>query len=217
MIRLEGVSKHYETRYGERTVLSDINLQINRGEKVGIVGRNGAGKSTLLRILGGVTLPDVGTIVREMTLSWPIGADSGVQGSMTGLDNVKFICRIYGADIDRVLTFVQDFSELGKYINESVHTYSSGMKSRLNFALSLAIDFDCLLIDEGFSVGDQRFRDRGHEELLVKRKDRAMVLISHEPELIREICDAAYVLVEGHLHHFSEVKEAYLFYAETMK
>jgi capsular polysaccharide transport system ATP-binding protein len=198
-------------------VLHEINLQIAPGEKVGILGRNGAGKSTLIRIMGGVTLPDSGTITQEMSLSWPLGFDSGVQGTMTGLDNINFICRVYGVDAEVVLPFVADFSELGRYIREPVSSYSSGMKARLNFAMSMALDFDCMLIDEVLAVGDQRFKERCHEELLVKRKERALVLVSHEPGMIREICDSAYVLVEGHLHHFNEVEEAYLFYTETMQ
>jgi capsular polysaccharide transport system ATP-binding protein len=198
-------------------VLHEVNLQIAQGEKVGILGRNGAGKSTLIRIMGGVTLPDSGTITQEMSLSWPLGFDNGVQGTMTGMDNINFICRIYGVDVDEVLPFVENFSELGRYIYEPVRSYSSGMKARLSFAISMAIDFDCMLIDEVLAVGDQRFKERCHEELLVKRKERALVLVSHEPDMIREICDSAYVLVEGHLHHFNEVEEAYLFYTETMQ
>jgi capsular polysaccharide transport system ATP-binding protein len=217
MIRLENISKHYETTRGNKTVLHNINLQIAPCAKIGILGRNGAGKSTLIRIMGGVTLPDSGSITQEMSLSWPVGFDSGVQGSMTGMDNINFICRIYGVDVDEVLPFVADFSELGRYIYEPVSSYSSGMKGRLNFAISMAIDFDCLLIDEVLSAGDQRFRERCHEELLVKRKDRALVLVSHEPGMIREICDSAYVLVEGHLHHFNEVEDAYIFYSGTIE
>lgn len=217
MIRLENISKYYETTRGNKSVLHEINLLIAPGEKVGILGRNGAGKSTLIRIMGGVTLPDSGTITRDMSLSWPLGFDTGVQGTMTGMDNINFICRIYGVDVDEVLPFIEDFSELGRYIYEPVNSYSSGMKGRLNFAISMAIDFDCMLIDEVLAVGDQRFKDRCHEELLVKRKERSIVLVSHEPGMIREICDSAYVLVEGHLHHFNEVEEAYLFYTETMQ
>lgn len=217
MIRLENISKQYETTRGHKTVLHDVNLQIERGEKVGILGRNGAGKSTLIRIMGGISLPDTGTITQEMSLSWPLGFDTGVQGSMTGMDNVKFICRIYGIDADEALVFVEEFAELGRYIREPVRSYSSGMKARLSFAISMAIDFDCMLIDEVLAVGDQRFKERCQEELLVKRKERALVLVSHEPGMIREICDSAYVLVEGHLHHFNEVEEAYLFYTETMQ
>ena len=217
MIRLENISKSYETTRGHKTVLHDVNLQVDAGEKVGILGINGAGKSTLIRIIGGISLPDSGSITQEMSLSWPVGFDTGVQGSMTGMDNVKFICRIYGVDSKDIMVFVENFSELGRYIREPVRSYSSGMKARLSFAISMAIDFDCMLIDEVLAVGDQRFKERCREELLVKRKERAVVLVSHEPGMIREICDSAYVLVEGHLHHFNEVEEAYLFYTESMQ
>ena len=215
MIRLENISKSYETTRGHKTVLHDVNLQIDPGEKVGILGRNGAGKSTLIRIMGGISLPDSGTITQEMSLSWPLGFDTGVQGSMSGMDNIKFISRIYGVDFEDVMVFVENFAELGRYIREPIRSYSSGMKARLSFAISMAIDFDCMLIDEVLAVGDQRFKERCQEELLVKRKERALVLVSHESGMIREICDSAYVLVEGHLHHFNEVEDAYIFYTET--
>ena len=217
MIKLQNIAKHYETSHGFRTVLSAINLQVNPGEKVGILGRNGSGKSTLIRIMGGVTVPDEGEIIKEMSISWPLAFDSGIQGSLTGFDNVNFICRVYGADIDEVLPFVQDFSELGQYLYEPTRSYSSGMKARLNFAISMAIDFDCMLIDEVLAVGDARFKERCHEELLVKRADRAIVLVSHEPEMIRQICDSAYVLHDGHLHDFNDVDSAYVFYKEILQ
>jgi capsular polysaccharide transport system ATP-binding protein len=212
MIKLEGICKHFDYANGQRTVLDQVNLHIRPGEKVGILGRNGSGKSTLIRIMGGVTVPDAGTIVKEMSISWPLAFDSGFQGSLTGYDNVNFICRIYNTDIDKVLPFVQDFSELGRYLHEPTRTYSSGMKARLNFAISMAIDFDCMLIDEVLAVGDARFKERCHQELLVKRKDRAIVLVSHEPGMIREICDTAYVLVQNQLKSFADVDSAYEFY-----
>ena len=215
MIRLENISKQYETTRGHKTVLHDVNLQIDRGEKVGILGRNGAGKSTLIRIMGGISLPDTGTITQEMSLSWHLGFDTGVQGSITGMDNINFICRIYGVDVEDVLPFVESFAELGKDLYEPVRSYSSGMKARLNFAVSLSIDFDCMLIDEVLAVGDARFKERCFEELLVKRKERALVLVSHEADVIRDICDSAYVLLKGSLHHFDAVEDAYQFYNET--
>ena len=215
MIRLKDISKHYETNGGLKHVLKNVDLQINPGEKVGILGSNGAGKSTLIRILGGITLPDTGSITQEMSLSWPLGFDTGVQGSITGMDNINFICRIYGVDVEDVLPFVESFAELGKDLYEPVRSYSSGMKARLNFAVSLSIDFDCMLIDEVLAVGDARFKERCFEELLVKRKERALVLVSHEADVIRDICDSAYVLLKGSLHHFDAVEDAYQFYNET--
>lgn len=212
MIRVEAVSKSYEVRGGWRNVLHDINLNVDQGQKIGILGLNGAGKSTLIRLLGGITLPDAGTIERGMSISWPLALDGGFQGSLTGYDNLKFICRIYGADIDTVLPFVEDFAELGKYLYEPAKSYSSGMRSRLGFAISMAIEFDCYLIDETLAVGDERFRARCHEELIVKREDRALVLVSHQAETIRELCDKACVLHEQTLHHFDDIDSAYAFY-----
>ncbi len=217
MIRVEHVSKAYEVRGGHRTVLNDINLSVGRGQKVGILGLNGAGKSTLIRLLGGVTLPDEGTIERGMSISWPLALDGGFQGSLTGYDNLKFICRIYGAEIDTVLPFVQDFAELGKYLYEPAKSYSSGMRSRLGFAISMAIEFDCYLIDETLAVGDERFKARCHEELIVKRADRALVLVSHQADTIRSLCDTACVLHNQQLHHFVDVDEAYTFYRSIVQ
>lgn len=215
MITLEGICKYYPYAGGQRLVLNQINLQIRPGEKVGILGRNGSGKSTLIRIMGGVTVPDAGQITKEMSISWPLAFNSGMQGGLTGYDNINFICRIYNTDIDEVLPFVEDFSELGRYLYEPTLTYSSGMKARLNFAISMAIDFDCMLIDEILAVGDARFKERCHEELIVKRKERALVLVSHEHGMIREICDTAYVLKDGHLNHFDDVESAYRFYESS--
>jgi capsular polysaccharide transport system ATP-binding protein len=211
-MRVKGVSKSYEVRGGWRTVLNNINLVVERGQKIGILGLNGAGKSTLVKLLGGVSLPDEGTIERGMSISWPLALDGGFQGSLTGYDNLKFICRIYGADIETVLPFVEEFAELGKYLHEPSKSYSSGMRSRLGFAISMAIEFDCYLIDETLAVGDERFRARCHDELVVKRADRSLVLVSHEAETIRELCDRAYVLHEQTLHHFDDVDSAYTFY-----
>ena len=217
MIRVNGVSKSYEVRGGRRTVLHDINLVVERGQKIGVFGLNGAGKSTLIKLLGGVSLPDEGTIERGMSISWPLALDGGFQGSLTGYDNLKFICRIYGADIDMVLPFVEEFAELGKYLHEPVKSYSSGMRSRLGFAISMAIEFDCYLIDETLAVGDERFRARCHDELMVKRADRSLVLVSHQAETIRELCDRACVLHEQALHHFDDVDSAYTFYRSIVQ
>ena len=217
MIRVNDVSKSYEVRGGWRTVLYDINLVVERGQKIGVLGLNGAGKSTLIKLLGGVSLPDEGTIERGMSISRPLALDGGFQGSLTGYDNLKFICRIYGADIDTVLPFVEEFAELGKYLHEPTKSYSSGMRSRLGFAISMAIEFDCYLIDETLAVGDERFRARCHDELIVKRSDRSLVLVSHQAETIRELCDRACVLHEQTLHHFDDVDSAYAFYRSIVQ
>ncbi len=217
MIRVTDLCKAYRTSRGWNSVLENINLEIPPGLRLGILGRNGAGKSTLINLLGGVDVPDSGKIERSMTMSWPLAFSGAFQGSLTGLDNLRFICRIYDKDIDSVLPFVKEFAELDKYFYEPVKTYSAGMRARLAFALSMAIDFDCYLIDEVLAVGDGRFLNRCREELLVKRRDRAMVLVAHQATTIREVCDRASVLHDKKLHHFDDMDEAYEFYEELLK
>jgi capsular polysaccharide transport system ATP-binding protein len=212
MIELTGIRKSYSTRSGRHVVLDGVDLTIKPGEKVGILGRNGAGKSTLIRILSGAERPDRGSIRRGMSISWPLAFGGAFQGSLTGLDNLKFICRVYGADYRDKIDYVQDFAELGKYFREPVKTYSSGMRSRLAFAISMAVEFDCFLIDEIISVGDARFHEKCQAELFEKRRDRALVLVSHEVHNIREHCVLVFVLNEGRLNGFSDIDAAYAYY-----
>ena len=173
MIELRGVSKRYRVRNGWHTVFTDVDLQVRRGEKVGILGQNGAGKSTLIRLMSGSELPTLGTITRSMSVSWPLALASAFQGSLTGIDNIYFIARVYGVDARAIIPYVQGLSELGFYLREPVKSYSSGMRARLAFALSMAVEFDCFLIDEVIAVGDARFHDRCAHELFDKRRDRA--------------------------------------------
>ncbi len=214
MIRVENVSKLYKTRLGMRRVLDNVNLTVRRGEKIGILGLNGAGKSTLVRLIGGAELPSSGTISRGMSVSWPLAFHGGFQGSLTGLDNLKFICRVYKADYKRALPFVEEFSELGSYLQEPVKRYSSGMLARLAFALSMAVEFDCFLIDEIIAVGDARFQHKCNIELFEKRGDRAMIMVSHHDVFIRSFCNRAAVLVAGRMHIFEDVENALAFHAE---
>jgi capsular polysaccharide transport system ATP-binding protein len=212
MIEFVNVTKQYRVRNGVHTVFRDVNLEIAPGEKIGILGRNGAGKSTMIRLLSGAELPTRGRVLRYMSVSWPLAFGGAFQGSLTGKDNVRFICRVYGKDPATVMPMVEDFAELGRFLREPVKTYSSGMRARLAFAISLAIDFDCFLIDEVISVGDARFHQKCQTELFEKRKDRAMVIVSHEPHNIRERCDRACVLHAGTLHPFPDLDTAYAFY-----
>ena len=213
MLALEDVTKVYRTRKGARTVLDGINLQIGRGEKIGILGGNGAGKSTLIRLIGGAETPTRGTIRRGMSVSWPLAFGGGFQGSLTGMDNLRFICRVYGTDFKSSLPFVEDFSELGAYLREPLKNYSAGMRARLAFAISMAIEFDCFLIDEVMAVGDARFHEKCHIELFEKRKDRSMIIVSHVPEQVRTHCDTIYVLDQGRIQRFDNQDEAYDYYA----
>jgi capsular polysaccharide transport system ATP-binding protein len=212
MIRLQDVSKKYATRGGKRLVLDNLNFTLERGRHIGILGRNGAGKSTLIRLLSGAERPTSGRIARGMTVSWPLAFTGAFQTHLTGLDNLKFVCRIYDVDWRPLVPFVQEFTELGLYLNEPVSHYSVGMTMRLAFALSMAIEFDCFLIDEGLSVGDSRFGDRCHVELFEKRKDRSFILVSHDPKIIRMYCERAAVLYLGKLYEFEDLEDAYEFY-----
>jgi len=212
MIVVHGVTKVYGTRQGPRRVLDDVSLTVRKGERLGIIGRNGSGKSTLIRLLGGAELPTRGRITRDMSVSWPLAFGGAFQAYLTGMDNLRFVCRVYGVDYKQAIPFVEEFSELGSYLREPVRHYSSGMRARLAFALSIAIEFDCFLIDEVTAVGDSRFHDRCRAELFEKRKDRALILVSHDANTISANCDHAAVLVNGKLHAFDGVKEAQEFY-----
>ncbi|MDR3569730.1 MAG: ABC transporter ATP-binding protein [Syntrophobacteraceae bacterium] len=212
MIKVDGVSKIYYTRKGPRRVLDNICMEIRRGQKVGILGLNGAGKSTLVRIISGAELPSSGAVHHGMSVSWPLAFSGAFQGSLSGLDNLRFVCRVYNADYEKSLPFVEEFSELGPYLREPVKKYSSGMVARLAFALSIAVDFDCFLIDEIVSVGDSRFHGKCHTELFEKRKDRAMIIVSHNSGYIREHCDCAGVLLAGRLYMFDNVDAGLAFY-----
>ncbi len=212
MIRLEQVCKDYGTRAGPRRVLNNISMELGRGKHIGILGRNGAGKSTLVRLLSGAERPTSGRIHRDMSVSWPLAFTGAFQTHLTGLDNLKFVCRVYGVDWRPLVGYVEEFTELGIFMREPVAHYSMGMTMRLAFALSMAIEFDCFLIDEGMAVGDSRFGDRCHHELFVKRKDRAFILVSHDPNIIRAYCDRAAVLHLGRLYEFDTVDQAYAFY-----
>lgn len=216
MLILKNISKSYTTRTGPRLVLDNINLLVQNGEKMGILGRNGSGKSTLIRLISGAERPSSGIIERKMSISWPLAFGGAFQGSLTGLDNIKFICRVYDANSKAAIEYVEWFSELGVYLREPVKKYSSGMRARLAFAISMAVEFDCFLIDEIAAVGDSRFHEKCRIELFEKRKDRAMILVSHEPSFIREHCDHAAVLVNGKITIFDNLDKAFAFYHESV-
>ncbi|AMU04871.1 ATP-binding protein [Burkholderia cenocepacia] len=215
MIDLKDICKDYHTRQGKRRVLDKINLRVHAGEKIGILGRNGAGKSTMIRLISGAELPTEGKIRRNMSVSWPLAFGGAFQGSLTGMDNLRFICRVYGADAKAAEPFVQEFSELGYYLREPVKSYSAGMRARLAFAISMAIEFECFLIDEIIAVGDSRFHAKCHHELFERRRDRALIIVSHDAGYIREHCDRAAVLAQGKLHSFEQIDDAYAFYQNS--
>ncbi len=214
MIECRNIRKSYKSGHGRREILKGISFTIAKGERIALLGRNGAGKSTLIKQVGGVELPDSGQIIRGMTNSWPIGFNGGFQGSLTGYDNARFIARIYGKSYHEMRDFVADFTELGGALKQEVKTYSSGMRARLAFALSLAIEFDCYLIDEVILVGDNNFQRKCHEELFEKRADRAMIIASHDMETIQDVCNRALVIRNGEAEQFDDIASAVATYNE---
>lgn len=208
MIRFENVSKTYELRKFRKQVLQDVNFDLQRGDALAICGANGAGKSTLMRLIAGVEFATSGKITRGMRTSWPIGYTSCFQSSLTGADNARFIARIYGQSIDKVLDYVQDFAQLGPYFHQPISTYSAGMNARLAFGISLAIDFDCFLVDEVTAAGDERFRERCHNALIERRNRATLVMISHDPHTLRMYCSRGAVVHGGRIQMFETVDEA---------
>ncbi|MFM7532738.1 MAG: ABC transporter ATP-binding protein [Rubrivivax sp.] len=208
MLAFDNVTKRYPVSGGQHTVLDGVSFELMPGSHFGVLGRNGAGKSTLIRLLSGAELPSSGTVRRGMSVSWPLAFTGAFQGSLTGLDNLHFVARIYGVRPEAIRDYVEDFAELGRYFHEPVKTYSSGMLARLAFGLSMAIEFDCFLIDEVIAVGDSRFQRKCREELFGRRGDRAFVLVSHDPSMVREHCRQAGVLEAGRLRCFDDVEAA---------
>ncbi len=212
MIHLVDISKSYTTRMGDRIVLHPTTLTIPSNRGVAVLGRNGAGKSTLLRMISGIEEPDQGQVIRTVSLSWPLGFAGGVNPNMTGRQNIRFLARLNGADRATMEAFVEDFAELGVYLDERVITYSSGMRARLSFGISLAMDFDCYLVDEATSVGDQWFREKCLAAFNERRARSGLLMVSHNPGTIRQYCEIALVLTGGQLVPFCDLDEAVHFY-----
>ena len=203
-LELIDVHKSYPMLAGRKHVLRGITARIAKGERVGILGRNGSGKSTLMRLLSGIEAPTRGTIRRSMSISWPIGMAAGFQSSLSGLDNTRFIARIYGRPVQETVDYVESFAELGEYLRMPVNTYSGGMRSRLGLAISLAVEFDCLLVDEALSLGDSRFG-----RAFAARVARAgLILVTHFPTQVRQLCTRAAVMDQGTLTFYEDIDEA---------
>ncbi len=219
MIVVDNVHKRYRTEHGlGKWVLQGVNLTIPDGVSVGLVGGNGAGKSTLLRLIGGVDQPSKGRIVRHSRVSWPMGLGAGLEGSLTGRQNAKFVCRIHGADdIDERLNFVQDFAELGEAFDEPVKTYSSGMRSRLQFGLSLAFDFDVYISDEVTATGDAAFKQKAASAFKKVADKASMIMVSHGEGTLKEFCSAGIWLNQGKAYWFDDINEALSVYKDSYK
>lgn len=208
MIALRKVTKVYQTTKGPNVVLDRVTFRFPSDVNIGIVGRNGAGKSTLLRLLGGVEQPDSGTIIRRGRISWPLGFGGGFNGSLSGEENCRFVARIHGEDVDRVVAYARKFADIGNYFVMPVRTYSSGMRARLAFGVSMAIDFDTFLVDEVTAVGDADFRRKCRRVFKRRHGHAGLIIVSHQMRTIREYCDKCAILQDGQLRLFDSLDEA---------
>ncbi|WP_020175997.1 ABC transporter ATP-binding protein [Methyloferula stellata] len=208
MIQLDRIFKFYRTEGHVKIVLDHVSTVFESGRSYGLMGVNGAGKSTTLRLIAGTELPNSGRIRRSVRVSWPLGFAGGFHPLMTGRENIKFVARAYGEDIRKVIDFVEDFSELGDYVDVPVRTYSSGMMARLAFGLSMAIDFDCYLIDEITAVGDTRFQAKCRDAFNRRRENSDLIMVSHSMQTIKDYCDRGAVVVDGQIIAFESVDKA---------
>ena len=208
MIRLENASKKMHIKGSSKTILDGVSFVINRGKSVGLLGRNGAGKSTLLKLIAGTLRLDSGRIIRQGKISWPLGFAGTFQGNLTGEQNVRFVARIYGVNSDELLLYVEDFAELGPFFRAPVKTYSSGMKARLAFGLSMGVHFDYYLVDEVTAVGDSNFKRKCHTTFKEKLSDSDVIMVSHSTGTIRDYCSTGIVLEKGRVTYYDDVDDA---------
>lgn len=211
MIRIAGLTKTYRTQAGVHTVFENLECEIPAGAGLALLGRNGAGKSTLINILGGAEFADRGEVISDSRISWPVGLAGGFQPSLTARDNVKFVARLYAErhEVPIIVERVREFAEIGEYFDMPTRTYSSGMRSRVSFGLSMAFDFDYYLIDEVTSVGDPQFRKKCSAALKEKKtRGAGFVVVSHQMDIIREFCDTALVFGAGGARYYDKLEEA---------
>ena len=210
MIELKNVTKYFHTNVGKKYILRDVNMVLPE-VNIGILGRNGAGKSTLMRMLGKIEFPNHGQIASRNSFSWPLGLSGGFVGNMTGKANIKFVCGLYGKnekETQKIIEYVKEFSELGDYFDMPIKTYSSGMRGRLGFGLSLAFDFEYMIIDETLSTGDASFKKKAQDALKKKIQNCRILLVSHNMKTLSEMCEAGLLLDEGALYYYDDIDDA---------
>lgn len=208
MVRFENLSKSFYIRGKRLQVIDGLDLTLPAGRSLALLGRNGAGKSTLLNIISGLLKPDTGRVVVDGMMSWPVGLGGSFNGDMTGAQNTRFVARIYGLDTESLVGFVEDFAELGPHFHAPVRTYSSGMRARLGFGLSMGIRFDIYLIDETTAVGDARFSKKSRSVFLERIKTASAIMVSHQMNTVRAFCDSGLVLHEGKVAYFDDLEAA---------
>jgi capsular polysaccharide transport system ATP-binding protein len=211
MIQFQSVSKAYRTKKSKTVILDNFTGEFPSGHNIGLLGVNGAGKSTVLRLIAGTEHPDSGRIRRNAMISFPVNF-AAFKGNLSGRENCRFVARIYGVNVRSVERFVEEFAEIGRYFDMPITTYSAGMRSRISFGLSMAIDFDCYLVDEALSVGDGIFRARADALFEAKAKQANLIIVSHNPGTVRKYCDMGAVLSKGELKIFDKLEDAVTFY-----
>lgn len=216
MIEFRGVSKWYHTPHGRKIVLDGLDLTLPPGTKLGVLGRNGAGKSTLLGMIGGTIKPNRGVIVKRAAISWPLGLGGTYHQDLTGAQNVRFVARIYGVDTEALVAYVADFSELGDFMDMPVRSYSSGMRARLAFGMSMGVSFDWYLVDEITAVGDSRFKRKSLAVFRDRLQNAGLMMVSHSDRTIREYCTSALVLEGGRAVYYDDVSRALAVHERNM-
>lgn len=217
MIRLEKLTKVFVLRGARKVVANDISFVFPSRRAVGLLGRNGAGKSTMLQMIAGTVDPTAGRVVSNGSISWPVGFAGSFHRDLTGAQNARFIARIYGVDTDELSAFVEEFAGLGVHYHLPFASYSSGMRARLAFGVSMAVPFDTYLVDEVTAVGDASFRKRSSEVFRARMQSAGAVVVSHGMGQIRELCDCAAVLEDGTLTYFDDVEDAIALHEDNME
>lgn len=205
MIEFVDVSKFYPSKSGRKIILNEVSFRFPEHQNIGVLGRNGVGKSTLLRLIAGSELADAGQIIRRGKFSWPLGFSGGFNPELSGVENLRFVSRIYNADLQNVTEFVRGFSELGNAIYDPVRTYSNGMRAKLAFGLSLAIDFDVYLIDEVMAVGDAQFKKKSQSAFEERRKTSSLIIVSHDMRTVRDYSDVIIILDHHKLKVYDDI------------
>ena len=208
MIELHGVSKAYGTRDRRQVVLSGLSMLFDGSADIGILGHNGSGKSTLLRIIAGMERPDSGQVVRRARVSFPIGFAGAFHPNLSAHDNVRFLARLYRADIAGMVRFVREFAEIGAYFDRPLSTYSNSMRARVTFAASIALEFDVYLVDEITAVGDVAFKRKCMEAFAIRRRGAKVIMASQATTTIGRICQHGTILDGGRLRLFGSMSDA---------
>lgn len=220
MIVLDRITKSYPLTQGRHYVFKDLSFTFPEGANIGLVGPNGAGKSTLMNILGGIDIPDSGRVITNKSISWPVGLSGGLQGSLTARDNVKFVSRAYGftgQEMHKKVKYVEEFAEIGAYFDQPIKTYSSGMRARVTFGLSMAFDFDYYLVDEAGAVGDPNFKKKSMAIYKEKLKSGNVIIVSHNMAELRSLCDHVILVHNGKAEIFNDIEEGIFMYENMRK